>query len=126
MNIITAIVALFQMNGSNLTGNPWTDVFLDKMVGIETWFYNIAWWVWAVAIVIALILIVANKIFDIGIESGLSCGCVAFMLILWPLMEWISVFLIRGAADNFNATVGVTNGVPFVIYLLLYITFGAG
>lgn len=126
MYIITALVALFQMRGSELAGNSWTDAFLDKMVGVESFFYNFAWWVWAIAIIVAIILIAANKIYDFGIEGGWGCGCLAIVLVLWPLMELLSVFLITGVADNFSAAAGVTNVAPFIIYLLLYLSIGAG
>lgn len=126
MNIITLIVALLQMRGSSLTGNPWTDVFLDKMVGIESWFYHVAWWVWGVALAVFLIVVIVKLITKSGFDGlGLFSGCVVVLLLLWPLAEWFSLFLISGMANNFNAT-GITNMVPFILYLLFYLPFGTG
>jgi hypothetical protein len=126
MYIITIIISLFQMDGSGLAGNAWIDAFLDKMVGVETMFYNIAWWIWGIFAAITIIIVIAKFVFKASIlELGFVSGCLAVVLLLWPLAEWISVFLIRGLANNFSAA-GITNLGPFILYLLLYLSIGAG
>ncbi len=128
MYILTALIALFQMIGSPLTGNAWTDAFLDKMVGVETMFMGLAWWIWGIAIVLAIAGFIVNRFFnvDFGFEIGIGCGCAAIILLVWPLLEMLSVFLVSGVADNFNPETGVTNPAAFIIYLLLYLSLGAG
>lgn len=127
MNLLTLIISLIQMRGSELTGNAWTDAFLDRMVGVEQMFFNISWGIWAIIIALFLIGALAKHFVGIDFDGlGWGCGCLSALLLAWPLMEWISLFLIQGMANNFNAEVGLANPVAFVIYLLLYISFGAG
>ncbi len=127
MHLVTIIISLFQMSGSTLMGNAWFDAFLDKMVGVEQWFYSFAWWIWAIVVLLAVIALVAKYIFKVDMFGiGLGLGCVSIVLLVWPLAEWVSLLLIKGMADNFNATDGIYNPVPFIVYALLYLLFGAG
>ena len=124
MYLLTLLFAWLQMRGSQLVGNAWWDVFLDKMVGVETFFYHASWWVWGVAVVVGIIMVLLGVIgrsseFTLSSLGCLSCGGV--ILLLWPLFEYLSVLTIAGMADGFGP-VGVING-GFYICLVLYVSF---
>ena len=134
MNVITFIIALIQMGSSKLENNPWTDALLDKMVGIEAWFYGISWWVWGVFLFIAIgvtaLMFIYKKKMALPRQSG--CGCLSItpiamgiVFLIWPLAEWLSLFIITGLADSFGPE-GITNTGKFISYLFLYVLFGVG
>jgi len=124
MYILTLLFAWLQMRGSELTGNAWWDLFLDKMVGVETWFYHASWWIWGAFILLGLVMVilgVLGRSRDLALSS-LSCvGCLGAVLLLWPLFEYLSVLTVTGMADAFGPA-GVING-GFYIALFIYAFF---
>ncbi len=129
MSYISLFVALLQTMGSTLTGAPWWDLYLDNLVGVETWFYHASWWIWGIALVIAIVFVVLaylggeNK--DAGIGAGLGCGCLMIVLLTLPLWEWITLKLAQGMASAIDPT-GVVNQGQLIMNALLYALLGTG
>ena len=127
MYILTVLIAWIQMRGSELLGNAWMDAFLNKMVGVEGWFLAASWWVWGIIVAVTIIAAVLSLLGTVDLsEMSVGCGCIAGILLLWPLLEWISYQLVSGMANSFDPVQGVVNAGSFVICLLLYLWLGAG
>lgn len=96
MYFFTLLYALWQMAGSTLTGNAWTYAFLEKLVGVNQFLFNVSWIVPVVVLVVGL-GIAALSLFGKSAElfsSSLSCmGCAMVFLVLFPLGQWIALFL---------------------------------
>lgn len=134
MSYLSALIAWFQIRSSELVGDPWWDAYLDKLVGVENWFYHLGWWIFGIVLGTAVILFVLSLL---GVSSrrlrslrslasgSFGCGCAALILLFWPLLEYITLSLARGMASSFGPE-GTINQGKFVMSLVLYILLGAG
>lgn len=128
MSYISLIIALIQtMSQGNIPPDAWLDVYLNNLVGVETWFFNASWWIFGIFLTIAVVFLVIGAIRK-NLEfasAGIGCGCVTLFVLLLPLMEWWTKFLATGMASAVDPT-GIVNTGKFWICLILYLLTGAG
>src|SRR3989344_4770732 len=109
MSYISLIWALFNTPGT-LTGNAWWDAFLNQLVIAETWFYHASWWIWGIALFIAIVFSIVAFVGGKkeGVSAGIGCGCLMIILLTLPFWEWITLLLAKNMAASVDPA-GVVN-----------------
>lgn len=128
MSYISVIVALFQSQGSELTGVAWWNLFLDNLVIVETWFYHFSWWIWGVLVILGPIGVFwAAKEFGTEALLSLGCyvGCLGIIVLFYPLLEWVTMKLAIGMAESVTAA-GVVNQGQLILNAVIYFLIGSG
>lgn len=125
MSYISLIIALIQMSNSGLVGNAWWYSYLTHVVGVEKFFFGLSWFIFGVAALIFLVMLIKG-VFKDFLEGGCFAVMIVSGLMTLPLFEWITMSLAKGALANFDPILGVINQGPFFLNSILYILLGAG
>lgn len=126
MSYLSLLIALF-MTGEVPPEKVWLDVYLDKLVVVERFFLNLSWWIFGIAIVVAIIW-GAFSLLNRSLRSwslSLGCGCLALVLLSLPLFEWITLKLAIGMAEAVGPQ-GMIDSGKFWVHLIIYILIGLG
>jgi len=130
MSYLSLLIALFMMSKAPaaLTSNGWTDRYLDNLVGVETFFLTISWWIFGIVLAAAIVFVIVSflKHSEGLFGFGMFSGCVALTLLTLPLWEYLTLFLAKNMASAFDPVLGITNTSEFYINLLIFILIGIG
>lgn len=128
MSYFSLFIAYLQSRKSDLVGDAWWDLFLDKLVGVEAWFYHLSWFIWAVLLVVGIAVTVWFA-YVYGKEALLGMGCIviagAVIILAFPFFEWATWQLAIGMADSVTPD-GVVNQGKLIMSAILYFLIGAG
>lgn len=127
-SILIAAIQTWQQDSTFVKGT-WFYHFLQNLVGVETWFMNLAWWIFGIAVVgliVVLILGALGRSPELFAGGGITCGCIAAFLFLLPLFEWITLNLARAMASAVDPTGAIIEPGKLIVFGLIYLAIGAG
>lgn len=120
MTLISVILAW------RLTRGLGADAFLDQLVIVEHWFYDLSWWLWAfvIGMLVALWFILRGS--DFGGWFGCLSIVVAVVLLLLPLTSWLTWQFAAGMAANYGPTGILSHEFWLNAALLLLVSLSGG
>lgn len=125
MSYISLLIALIGMNGSSLTGDAWTDAFLDLLVQTEHDFFVLFQGIFLICIILGGLFFVVNRFRGASQAPSLIFGCLGLVPFGLMIAEWITLQLAQSMAAAYTAE-GIVNQGQFFISAVLFLLLGAG
>ena len=126
MVIISVILALIWTEQSQ-SNAIYLDVFLDNLVRAENLLFTLSW----IPAIIGGLVFLGSIVLSLvgkkkeGIFSSIGCGCMTVVLLIFPALEWVSLFFARNLAASVGPEAIIDEG-RFAVNLILYAIFCLG